>query len=223
MSDLEPQTDGSVASFPAGPEAQADTDDQNTTWAGAPVETHGQPYDTHANLLFAVLFLTGAGCLYLMSPRKGLQEASGDQKLAELRVDNALSNLANLDAGPSKAMDVVNTFYYQAKQRQIPLKDLKSNPFILKIPKRPKPIAQAPNKPPPAPKEVQKKPAQEMEEVKKLVLQSVLTGSREPVAMISNNLLTEGQKISGWLLTKIDPRSVTLTWQDKTYVLRMLP
>lgn len=224
MSAQEPQTDGSVAAFPAGPKAQADTDDQNTTRAGPSAQVHGRPYETHANLLFAVLFLTGTGFLYLMSPRGGPQEASGDQKLAELWVDNALSNLANPDTTPGLAMEIVDTFYYQAKQRQIPLKDLKNNPFIFQVPERPKPIVQAPPKEPStAAKEVQEKPAHEMEEVKKLVLQSVLTGSREPVAMISNNLLTEGQKISGWILTKIEPRSVTLTWQDKTYVLRMSP
>ncbi len=222
MSAKEPETDGLVASSPTSLEVQADTDDQNTARANPSAHTHRRPLETHANLLFVVLFLTGTGCLYLMSPRKGLQEASGDQKLAELQVDNALSSLANLDTTPGKAMDVVNTFYYQASQRQIPLKKLKSNPFIFTIIERPKPTVQVPKQPPPTAEEIPN-PAHEMDEVKKLVLQSVLTGSREPVAMISNNLLTEGQKICGWILAKIEPRSVTLTWQDKTYVLRMSP
>ncbi|MBL7134336.1 MAG: hypothetical protein ISS78_09595 [Phycisphaerae bacterium] len=222
MSDQELETRGSADGFGAGPQAQPDAGASDTTRAGPSLSGGSWSGPTRANLALIALSLASLGCIYFLSPRDGPQTASGDQKLAELRVDNALSNLARPNAANRKALEVVDTFYYQAKHRQIPLKDLKSNPFIFKAPERPKPTTQpVPKESPAAPKKTEKAPAEEMEEVRKLVLQSVLTGSREPVAMISNNLLTEGQKICGWTLTRIKPRSVTLTWQDKTYVLRM--
>ena len=51
-------------------------------------------------------------------------------------------------------------------------------------------------------------------------LQSILFGE-QTVAVISNNLLTEGQQIDGWTVTQIRRRSVTLKWKDKTFVLEM--
>ena len=192
--------------------------DQESSGSAARVHT-GMP---RANLLIAGVCLAGIGCVYLLSLYARPQTASADQNLTDLQVDSALSGMARINAAHGKALEVVNTFYYQARQRQIPLKDLKNNPFIFKSPASPKLISQPLPKEPPAPvKKLDRKPAQETAELKKLVLQSVLIGSREPVAMISNNLLTEGQKISGWTLIRIEPRRVTLRRQEKTYVLRM--
>ena len=39
------------------------------------------------------------------------------------------------------------------------------------------------------------------------------------MAMISNNLLREGQDIGGWTVVRIQPKEVVLGWQDKQYVL----
>jgi len=49
----------------------------------------------------------------------------------------------------------------------------------------------------------------------------VLSGSSGRFATISNNLLTEGQTISGWTVSKIIPGEVVLTWRDQTHVLKM--
>jgi hypothetical protein len=55
---------------------------------------------------------------------------------------------------------------------------------------------------------------------KGLKLQSVLSG-RTPTAMISNNVLTVGQTISGWTVAEIHPRYVVLTWETHKFELRM--
>jgi len=60
-----------------------------------------------------------------------------------------------------------------------------------------------------------------MAEVRKLRLQSVLVG-RQTAAMVSNNLLTTGQTINGWTVSRIEPREVELTWKDQKYVLELL-
>jgi len=180
------------------------------TWGGASL----------SNILLAAAFAAGVAGLWVLTRQSSPARASAEDKLAELRVDSALSALLNVSAESSRATEVVNTFYYQARQRQIPPSGLRGNPFVFSPPARPKATQPLAKKPPP-PVKVEKEDKHQLEEVKKLVLQSVLIGSREPVAMISNNLLTEGQKIAGWTLTKIEPRKVTLTWKDKTYVLRM--
>ena len=221
MSDQDKNIYRPVESFGAGEEAEPDANGRQAMWPGPSSSAGNWPSATHTGLLLIVLALAGAGCIYFLMPKETPQTASAEQNLAELQVDSALSNLARLNTAHGKAMEVVDTFYYQANERQIPLEQIGENPFVFKAPEPPKPVTQpAPKKQPASPKKIKKAP-QEMEEVKKLVLQSVLTGSREPVAMISNNLLTEGQKISGWTLTKIEPRSETLTWKDKTCILRM--
>ena len=103
------------------------------------------------------------------------------------------------------------------------MSELAGNPFIF-VPPRSAVAAVAKPAEPPKPK-VDDRKKQELSDalasVKALSLQSVLMGGRSAVAMISNNLLTEGQVIHGWRVTKIQSREVVLTWRDHTYVLKM--
>jgi len=179
-----------------------------------------------ANLLLVILFVMGIAGIYLLSLRQQPEAASAEQKLTEREVDTVLSYLATSSGTATtavKAKETVNAFYYQARQRQIPVDKLKMNPFVFE--------ALAPAVAPPPPPPVKPKPqvvdeaAKEaddaMARARSLVLQSVLRGGDGAVAMISNNVLTEGQTILGWTVAKIEPRSVTLTWKDRTCVLEM--
>ena len=60
-----------------------------------------------------------------------------------------------------------------------------------------------------------------MSAVHTLSLQSVVTGEHGTMAMISNNLLTVGQRIHGWTVSEIGPRHVVLAWKDRQHVLHM--
>ncbi|HOF19416.1 MAG TPA: hypothetical protein PK082_10945, partial [Phycisphaerae bacterium] len=62
---------------------------------------------------------------------------------------------------------------------------------------------------------------QALDAVRQLTLQSVLVGTHGATAMVSNNLLTEGQTISGWKVEKIRPDEVVLTWKNQKHVLRI--
>jgi len=57
--------------------------------------------------------------------------------------------------------------------------------------------------------------------VRDLRLQSVLIGKSGATAIISNNLLSEGQTIQGWTVSKIQAREVLLVWKDQKFVLKM--
>jgi hypothetical protein len=61
----------------------------------------------------------------------------------------------------------------------------------------------------------------QMQAAKTLTLQSVLTGASGATAVISNNLLAEGQTIRGWTISKILSKEVLLTWKEQTFVLKM--
>ncbi len=178
------------------------------------------------NLLLACMFAAGIGCVWLMRLQGGPSIASAEQSETQTHVDIVLSTLAETTAARKRTARndkaVINTFYYEARHRQIPPASLSGNPFIytpapaaslVTMPKKTAPSA-------PKPKKVTEY-AQALAEAQKLSLQTVLTGSKGATAMISNNLLTEGQVIRGWTVSSIRPKEVVLRWKDKTYSLRL--
>ena len=180
------------------------------------------------NMVLVLLFAAGLGCVYLLSLRSGPTEASAEQRKVEQQVDSAIMQLASSDLGKvgqrGVASALVRTFYYQAQHRQIPLGSLKGNPFVFA---EAQPVLVEGTEPtgeqssPPQQKIQQRNLAQALAAAKQLALQSVLMNSHGRMAMISNNLLTEGQEIQGWTIRKILPREVLLVWQDQQYVLTM--
>jgi hypothetical protein len=179
------------------------------------------------NLLLAVLFVAGIGCVYMLSLRHGPARASAQQKDQELKVESALTQLrvSSARAATGGSVDtgvLVDTFYYETRQRQIPADEMPGNPFEFKLPadNQPVPVAGRAGE-----SESNAVGARRLSEavnaVRQLKLQSILMGANGATAMISNNLLSEGQTIAGWTVKKIESRQVVLTWNDQTYELRM--
>ena len=175
------------------------------------------------NMLLIGVFAAGILCVYVLGLREPPQKASGEQQVSDISVEIRLEDLINNNPAdetkPGKGMGIVDTFYYQAKQRQIPIEALVGNPFVSRSPRLVVPVL-------PEPKtkgdEGQSDSLTEaIGRVKELKLQSVMVGSGGATAMISGQLLTEGQKIQGWTVVKIAPRRVVLTWRDQEYVLEM--
>ncbi len=180
-----------------------------------------KPSLSKANLLLATLFLAGLGGVYLLSLRGGPAEASAEQQAVKMQVEAALTAISGAPKS-RKAREVVESFYRAAADRQIPLKDLSGNPFVYSPPPRLEPVK--PEKPAPDQKSEEdpaaRRLSEAMEKIRDVQLQSVLMGST-PTAMISNNLLTEGQTLQGWTVAEIDTRRVVLTWQGHRHVLTM--
>lgn len=173
------------------------------------------------NLLLVLLFAGGIMGVYLLSLRGGPSKASADQVQTEQNVESALTSLAKPPVADKDVQTIIDSFYGQARQRQIDMDHLHGNPFVFK---NPTPIT--PTGPATKPAEAAAQPVNTdrnaaVVAVKLLSLQSVLTGSAGRLATISNNLLSEGQVISGWTVSKINPKDVVLTWRDQTYVLKM--
>lgn len=180
------------------------------------------------NLLLIAMPLISAAVLYGLSLRGGPSSASAQSVRNEQQVDSVITSLSAVTGEVSKVktQTILDNFYHEARQRQIPLDKVKGNPFVFNI-KAPVDSASGTGAqntvviiPAQAPVNVELDAARNA--LKQLNLQSVLTGgSGRPIATISNNLLTEGQVISGWTVFKIDPTEVTLKWKDQTHVLRM--
>jgi hypothetical protein len=174
------------------------------------------------NLLLVAMFAAGMGCIYLLGLRGGPAKASAEQQRVETQVDTVLTQLSQANSADRKKQTsgIVNTFYFEADKRQIPANQLKTNPFVMKTapPPEPAPLAE-PEKP--APAQEDRDAVSAMESVKTMELQSVLMGAHGAVAVISNNMLTEGQTFQGWTVVKIHPKEVLLTWREQKRVLKM--
>ena len=178
------------------------------------------------NLLLIVMPLVAAGVLYLLNQRGGPLPASAQQLQNELQVETAISTLSGRSSQTNKVktQTILDNFYHEARQRQVPVDRVRGNPFVFKSPQpstAPSPQSR-PSEPTPTPEPVDTDRTAAMTAAKQLTLQSILTGSgSRSVASISNNLLTEGQVISGWTVAKITPTEVYLTWRDQKFVLKM--
>jgi hypothetical protein len=185
---------------------------------------------TRGNLLLGGLFALGILGIWLLHFRTGPAQASAAVLANESRMDTFLQTLNQIRASSKDAASdgaaVVHTFYYESRQRQVPIAQLRANPFCFVLPAPPPPQApalspQAPASAPAGPDDDAAAFTQAMKAAGELTLQSVLTGSAGATAMISNNLLTVGQKIAGWTVLDIQPRQVLLEWKGHRQTLTM--
>ena len=183
-----------------------------------------------SNIFLVVLFVGAAATVYGLSLRKGPEEASAEQKTVECRVDSAILRIANTSSinvkMPSSGQvtgKILKTFYDQIAKRQIPLRDLKKNPFVNVPAKRANvTIVKKSSKAKPSeksPQEISREKA--MTAFKTLHLQSVMMGRDGGKALISGNLLAVGQTIEGFKIKSISPRLVVLVRDGIEFTLEM--
>ena len=176
----------------------------------------------HSNVLLIAVFAAGVLCVYVLGLREPPQTVSGEQHPRQAPVETQPKDLGKSDstAGPKpgKGMGIVDTFYYQAKQRQIPVEALASNPFVSRSSRL---VAPKPKMPAKDVEDQDDSVTEAIKRVKELKLQSVMVGSGQAAAMISGELLTKGQKIRGWTVVQIESRRVVLSWRDQKFVLEM--
>jgi len=183
-----------------------------------------------ANIIMAALFIGAGGLVYVLTLRKGPAQASADVRNIRTEVNSALqqfkdSGRFSVDAQGARidTKKLLEKFKDQVSRRQIPMSALRKDPFVFVPPPRaavraggPAEVVQAP---PPDPK------AQSRREVQgrfdSLRLQGIQRGRGGMVAIISNNLVTIGQRIDCFTVRKIEEESVTLAWEDEEFVLKM--
>ncbi|MDY7011428.1 MAG: hypothetical protein SVV80_11860 [Planctomycetota bacterium] len=183
-----------------------------------------------SNIFLIVLFVGGAAAIYGLSLRKGPDEASAEQQMAETQVDSAILRIANEDPIKAKTPSsgqitsrVLKNFYDRIAERQIPLSELKKNPFVF-VPAAPVTpfVVKSSSQSGTTEKSPEEKRREETTAIlKTLHLQSVMMGRDGGTALISNNLLTVGQTIEGFKIKSISPRLVVLVRDGEEFVLEM--
>lgn len=174
-------------------------------------------------------FMFFVGIIWVLGESRAIspQKANADSVDSAVMVKAGLLNMKLLtteskdrDDAPGK---IVATFFQDVKERQIPLADLKVNPFVTvgceeysgekKIDQAKVKVEEIVSDKLPA--EIVAPP------VDKMLLQSVLTMGSNSSATISGVLVAEGHVIGGWMVVEIHPTKVVLQWREKKYVLEM--
>ena len=179
-----------------------------------------------ANLVLAVLFLAGMALVYFMSMHDETTKA-GPLEMASETIVNAAVQQFQTDAGSvtgdtpdtdepnMNPVELAHEMITGTAKRQVPLKELKDNPFVLVPGKRTKPR-------PTKTKPVGLTPgATAVQRAEALRLQSIVIANDRSLAIISDRLLTVGQEIAGWRVQEIGNGQVILKRKDLTYVLRV--
>jgi hypothetical protein len=191
-----------------------------------PIKPRTNPFLTRGSLLLTGMCVVGFVSLYVLGHRAGPNAALGQQSLVYAKVDAALDKMgAQLDSADlhkrTDAKAIIDDFYTAATQRQVDRNLLQRNPFVFKK-RAPEPaiVVETPRDTDPK-DQVPAELKAAMAAIKELQLQSVLVGGRQPAALISNNLVMQGQLIKGWTVTKIEAGQVELTWKDQKQVLAL--
>ena len=179
------------------------------------------------NLLLVIMFGVAIAAVYLLKLRITPASVDAEETRAEQQVDLAIGLWGAPQQGGSlreSSQSLVESFYKDAGQRQIPLHELQDNPFAFLAPK---------GEPEDTPESAgssddggRTSPDQRRDNaltaVQLLELQSISARHDGTwMAQISDNLVTIGQTINGWTLTRIEPRHVVLTWGKETFELRI--
>lgn len=184
------------------------------------------PFMTPGSLVLLALCVAGFSALYVLGRRMGPRTALGDQTLVYAKVDAALDSMGGKPsqaemAQRTDATVITANFYRAATQRQVELKRLTRNPFVFRDMQPEPALVPVPNETV-VRHEVPAERKAALEALKDLRLQTVLVGKgKTNAALVSNNLITTGQVIRGWKVTKIGPHGVELTWQDITHTLEL--
>jgi transposase len=140
-------------------------------------------------------------------------------------MDTLLATLTQVknDCRSATASSVINRFYYEARQRQVPPEQLVGNPFRMVLPQALPPPVELQAAPHPASPDPEAQALAEAEDnIRDLTLQSVLIGSSGATAIISNNqILTVGQNVRGWTVVEIAPKQVVLQWKSHRHIMTM--
>jgi len=220
---------GLAGEFLAENEPTAPAEGQPTP-AAAPVPTGPSSAETtanaqkRANIVLAVLFLAGMALVYFMSTHDKTTQADPMAAASETIVDHAVKQFRTSpasitgdggDAPEVSPVELAREMISGTSKRQVPLKELKSNPFVL-VPARQsqpeKPKETVPAGPTPDATAVQR--------AETLQLQSIVITNERALAIISDRLLTVGQEVAGWSVDKIGDGQVILRRGDLTYVLK---
>lgn len=179
---------------------------------------------SRANMLLIGLFALGIGCVYFLSLRNGPTEANAQNQAMEMQVDQFIADArAGQDPIDAEGRQIIETFYRDLTRRQVPLDDLRANPFVFERPTGPEgEVIETEASITQAELEHRRRMREVEREFQQLTLQSIMFSSRGGTAIVDNDLLRPGQQFGSFTVEEITPNTVLLRWEDQTYTLRMV-
>jgi len=184
--------------------------------------TPGGPRFNRTTFALAGLFLAGIAVIAYMSLRDGPKQVSADEKAVQKKVEGFIAKREESpEAGESaqNTQDVVEAFHHYESRRQVPLDDLKSNPFVFGHPEED--AGGSANRLSAEEKAAAERREALTKELARFKLQSVMIGPRGGTAIINNNFLIEGQTLGSFTVGKIHRRSVNLTADEMAFTLQL--
>ncbi len=180
-------------------------------------------FDT-MNIVLLGMFAAAIGGIYLLGSGPLHAEASPEQQAVEQRVELALAKLNATPktglGGASEQYLIQRTINYSVADRQIPLDVLRGNPFDYhanlvgdkgsQIGARQLAAGSGDSDADYA-----------LSATRQLAVQSILAGSNDGIALVNDQVVRVGDKINGWTVREIAPRSVTLQYKHMTHTLEM--
>lgn len=183
-----------------------------------------RPKNKAMTLLLGVV-LAGACVIYLMYFRGGPRSAAAATNEQSEQNSAAISRFLEAGGENIKLMErmlrgtekVVQQFRNYPSTTQIPLADLKANPFRYAPPKGANPEADEAL----ARKHRAEERAAVLKAVQELQLQSIMHGENRRACMINNTLYSEGQQVESFTIEKITPDSVIVKNGSYRFELKM--
>lgn len=172
-----------------------------------------------------VLAICGGG-LFLMHKRTGPATATANPEVvsAQKTINTFLSGSGkNREAMETMLRDtekVVQMFLVYPSVNQVPLEELKTNPFRHES-SAAKPSNATDQSEEQARKQREQQRAKVLAEVQKLQLGSIMHSDTRRACMINNTLYLEGQTVEGFLIERITPASVIVRQETYRFELRM--
>ncbi len=178
-------------------------------------------------IVLGVVLAVAAGALWVMRA-SGAVNVTEPASAIELKIEQALAQMtgqsmpaASDDLGTwiNDSDSLIQRFNDDGTEKQVPLNDLVRNPFALA---RGKPTAEAGPTAAvdPEAQRRQQRVRDLRNELQGLELQTVMSG-RSPLAVISGQVVREGQTLGSFTIASIEPRTAILTAEGNTYRLSM--
>ena len=155
----------------------------------------------------------GGGALYFNHVRQGPASAGAAPVMSTADAKKRISQFLDNGKGNVKVMEqmlhntekVVQQFQNYPSVTQVPLGELKTNPF-----RQTSAVAKDEANDPDLKKKLEAQRQAALKNVQNLQLQSVMKGEQRSTCMINNTLYREGQTVDEFFIEKINPNSVVV-------------
>ena len=166
-----------------------------------------KPVNKNAVLIFAIIVLGAAG-MYFMWRQSGPSSAAAATHVEDADVGRFLGDggrsVRQLVTLLDSTRRVVEQFDHFTDTPQVPLKELKYNPFRLAVPTLLPDTEESARQKHDADRQAALKAVQGLE------LQSILSGRTSRQCMINNTLYAEGDQVNGFVIEKVTPTYVVV-------------